>query len=216
MKKAFTLAEVLITLGIIGIVAAMTMPVLIGNYQQQVIETKLKRVYSVMNQAIKLSEVDNGDAKYWPMTLRPIEFYNKYYKNYLKVTGIEELGESEDDGILIYFADGSVLKSYRQGRDYNFFIDYKKYKQNKTTLLLGKDVFSFRFAPNDLSSKNKYHQNRGFESYKYDWNGTEEDLYNGWIGCNKNISYNGRQSDFCTALIQYHNWKIPDNYPIKF
>ena len=43
MKKfAFTLAEVLITLGIIGIVAALTMPVLIEHHQKQVIETKLK------------------------------------------------------------------------------------------------------------------------------------------------------------------------------
>ena len=33
-KRAFTLAEVLITLGIIGIVAALTMPTLIGNYQK--------------------------------------------------------------------------------------------------------------------------------------------------------------------------------------
>lgn len=34
-KKAFTLAEVLITLGIIGIVAALTMPSLIANYKKQ-------------------------------------------------------------------------------------------------------------------------------------------------------------------------------------
>ena len=33
MKKGFTLAEVLITLGIIGVVAAMTIPTLIANYQ---------------------------------------------------------------------------------------------------------------------------------------------------------------------------------------
>lgn len=34
IKPAFTLAEVLITLGVIGVVAAMTMPVLIQNYQK--------------------------------------------------------------------------------------------------------------------------------------------------------------------------------------
>ena len=38
-KAAFTLAEVLITLGIIGIVAAMTMPMLIAKYQKLVVET---------------------------------------------------------------------------------------------------------------------------------------------------------------------------------
>ena len=38
-KVAFTLAEVLITLGIIGVVAAMTMPMLIAKYQKLVVET---------------------------------------------------------------------------------------------------------------------------------------------------------------------------------
>ena len=42
-RYAFTMAEVLITLGIIGIVAAMTLPALIGNYQKKVLATKLKK-----------------------------------------------------------------------------------------------------------------------------------------------------------------------------
>ena len=44
--KAFTLAEVLITIGIIGIVAALTLPTLIGNYRKSVVENKLKSTYS--------------------------------------------------------------------------------------------------------------------------------------------------------------------------
>ncbi len=45
MKKrvAFTLAEVLITLGIVGIIAAMTIPQLIQNYEKHVIEVQLKK-----------------------------------------------------------------------------------------------------------------------------------------------------------------------------
>lgn len=38
-KKAFTLAEVLITLGIIGVVAAMTLPTLVGEYQKKQCDT---------------------------------------------------------------------------------------------------------------------------------------------------------------------------------
>lgn len=37
MKKAFTLAEVLITLGIIGVVAALTIPTLVNNYRKKAI-----------------------------------------------------------------------------------------------------------------------------------------------------------------------------------
>ena len=56
MKKGFTLAEVLITLGIIGIVAAMTIPTLVANYQERswgtaatVFERKLEEALKTMN-----------------------------------------------------------------------------------------------------------------------------------------------------------------------
>ncbi len=58
--KAFTLAEVLITLGIIGIVAAMTLPALIQKNQETELTTRAKRTYSELNQAIKLYEAQNG------------------------------------------------------------------------------------------------------------------------------------------------------------
>ena len=57
-RAAFTLAEVLITLGIIGVVAAMTMPSLIANYQNRVLLTAVKKTYSVFNNAVKLALSD--------------------------------------------------------------------------------------------------------------------------------------------------------------
>ena len=56
MKKAFTLAEVLITLGVIGVVAAMTLPSLIQKHNEKVIVTQLKKVYSTFSQAYKMAE----------------------------------------------------------------------------------------------------------------------------------------------------------------
>ena len=67
-KLAFTLAEVLITLGIIGIVAALTLPALIQTNKNKEVETKLKKIYSVMNQAILISETANGPKEYWTWT----------------------------------------------------------------------------------------------------------------------------------------------------
>ena len=58
-RAAFTLAEVLITLGIIGVVAAMTMPSLITNYKYKVLENQLKAAYSDLNQAAKMFQVHN-------------------------------------------------------------------------------------------------------------------------------------------------------------
>ncbi len=64
-RSAFTLTEVLITLGIIGIVAALTLPMLTAHYRKRVIETRLKKFYSTINQAIELSEVKNGPKEHW-------------------------------------------------------------------------------------------------------------------------------------------------------
>ena len=43
-NKAFTLAEVLVTLGIVGVIAAMTIPMLITNYQKRLTLTRLKKL----------------------------------------------------------------------------------------------------------------------------------------------------------------------------
>ena len=60
-KAAFMLAEVLITLGIIGIIAAMTLPSLINNYKSKELETGFKKNYSAINQAINMYTADTGE-----------------------------------------------------------------------------------------------------------------------------------------------------------
>ena len=62
---AFTLAEVLITLGIIGVVAAMTIPTLIANYQEKQTVTALKKAFSTLSQAYKMATIENGVASGW-------------------------------------------------------------------------------------------------------------------------------------------------------
>lgn len=60
MKKAFTLAEVLITLGIIGVVAAMTLPALIQQNRNKELQTGLKKAYSVLQQAFLFYQAETG------------------------------------------------------------------------------------------------------------------------------------------------------------
>jgi prepilin-type N-terminal cleavage/methylation domain-containing protein len=55
-RFAFTLAEVLITLGIIGIIAALTMPTLIANYKEKEAVARLKKAYSVLSSAFSLAQ----------------------------------------------------------------------------------------------------------------------------------------------------------------
>ena len=56
---AFTLAEVLITLGIIGVVAALTIPTLISNHQKKVYVTQLKKSVNTLTNGFKLILADN-------------------------------------------------------------------------------------------------------------------------------------------------------------
>jgi len=64
-RCAFTLAEVLITLGIIGVVAAMTLPTLVQKQQEKVAITKLKKAYSILSQAYYSAISEYGNSSEW-------------------------------------------------------------------------------------------------------------------------------------------------------
>ena len=57
---AFTLAEVLVTLGIIGVVSAMTVPTLMQNYQRQSYVTQLHKTYNEFSHAILRFQTDRN------------------------------------------------------------------------------------------------------------------------------------------------------------
>ena len=67
--KAFTLAEVLITLGVIGVVSAITMPVIHSKIQDYILKNRFKKVYNTYSSAIQMMNIENGDV------------YSCYYDN---------------------------------------------------------------------------------------------------------------------------------------
>lgn len=64
-RKSFTIAEILVTLAIIGVVAAMTMPVIYVKYKEQITIVKVKKTYSVLSQAFKLAGAHNDRVDLW-------------------------------------------------------------------------------------------------------------------------------------------------------
>ena len=82
---AFTLAEVLITLGIIGVVAAMTLPTLISKADRDAKIANVKKAHSVLNQAIKLSTIDNEDYETWDSSLSIKDYVKLYFAPYMNI-----------------------------------------------------------------------------------------------------------------------------------
>ena len=229
MKRAFTLAEVLITLGIIGVVAAMTMPTLIQKNNNKVVETRLMKFYSTINQAIKMAEVDYGDKKYWYEDLAGAEFdkdgkpvpgssaqekwFNKYLAPYMKILKTET---GYDGGLMVYFPDGSVLQSTENFSDWFFYTGERCAKPenfNELYSLYGKCAFGFNYNPSSENSLWKYHYNKGFEPRKYHWDGTEKQIKEACYNDKSMGDVNGRA--YCATVIQLNGWKIPDDYPYK-
>ena len=86
---AFTLAEVLITLGIIGVVAAMTLPSLVQNYKEKQTVVALKKFYSTMSQAFNSAKSEGIEPEDWA-TEKTADGYGadefmSHIKPYLKI-----------------------------------------------------------------------------------------------------------------------------------
>ena len=222
-KIAFTLAEVLITLGIIGVVAALTMPALIQQQHKLVVETRLKKFYSVINQAITMSERDNGDKLYWTPSDSD-DLWNLYLKKYIKYVKEEDYYYGRPRKV-VYFADGSVVvvdvyystnadgsvNEKTTGGHFLFFPFAKDFKptlsETEFANLYSKKLFSFGFWPNTEGDIWKQHYNKGVEPYKVRWDGDADKL--------KEKCYDGTELQWCTAVIQYNNWEIPKDYPYR-
>ena len=224
-KIAFTLAEVLITLGIIGVVAAMTIPTLMANHRKKVVETKLEKIYSVMNQAINLTNAEYGDVTNWIIdcgssnsptcSINEVEnWFNSTIGKHLETLKTGKTKNKTDDILLIYLKDGSILGVTNYIYDMFFYVNSDAISNARS----GKNYFLFRFNPILLSHQNneeaqkdlKYSLKPTFEPYSNYWNGTREQLIDGHsFSCAQNHA-------FCAKLIQYDGWKISKDYPVKF
>ena len=222
-KIAFTLAEVLITLGIIGVVAALTLPSLIDNHNKKVVEARLEKFYSLMNQAIRMAELDYGPREYWfednsDRTLQE-EWCKKYiipYMNVVKFDYVYCLGEKL---FTIFFADGSTVSmATGNGRDWLFApggIEKCFDKYEGIPYASGKCIFPFYYNPTQKANGSGFYQ-WNFEPFMSGWDGTENSLkYHANYGCYNQNTNSSSWHAYCTRLIQYNGWKIPKDYPFR-
>lgn len=222
--SAFTLAEVLITLGIIGVVAAMTMPALIANTRKSEYSNKLKKVYSSLSQAILLSEAqtgissldwerngmiynEDGEYDYEANDNENYNFFMKYLAPSFKYTSIEKGGFIEEDGeekfkgTKVYLADGTILV-FTNGSCFDIVADLNG---NRIPNQSGKDIYRFLLCPRGNAPAHFGNKNQNFGPYTPAYCPTREIALQ---KCKENSAY-------CSTLLMYDNWEFKDDYPYK-
>jgi len=233
-KIGFTLAEVLITIAIIGIVAALTIPNLVMKYQKHVVETHLKKAYVTFTEVINRSIVDNGVPRHWDLPAVEADneqentkfFVEKYMLPYLNNVEFCDTGITSKKcaqyvgcgwaGRNYILADGTMFSicAYRNGTTgeeqagLNFAIKREK------------DIFRNKFAFNI-----NYDTGEILPNY-FNKTKTREDYINGFhidnekyndgegydIACNRKSDAD-YPSHGCTSLIWLDGFKIKDDYP---
>lgn len=139
-KKAFTLAEVLITLGIIGVVATMTIPTLINKYYEKQTVTKVIEIQSIISQAIRLVEEDYGTPENWDLTTgfytkEDAEKIGEIMKHGLKIS--LDCGTSDIQGKCVYTNSYKYLNNEGATQNYRTGGTYKVVLNNGVSLWFG-------------------------------------------------------------------------------
>lgn len=229
MKKAFTLAELLITLGIIGIVAALTLPILVEKYQKMQTATQLKKSYSEISQLLKRSEVDNESMGDWDYTLSGKDFYYRYLNSYIKK--VREIPNSEFKNYMVYknlngtkctgevwctvgssfytyLSNGTVMgimSHHGQTMYKAVTIDVNGDKQPNQ---LGKDVFVFSMSKTQKQLVPYGLGDAGVQGGQLGNYNRSKIMNGGGYACNKNSL-----GIWCAALVYIDNWEFEDDYP---
>lgn len=170
-KLAFTLAEVLITLGIIGIVAAITIPQLINNYKAKRLRTQFLKSYSTIQQAFKEMEAD--DVSTDPTTYNTLEYY-KTFMNYLQAP--MDCGIGDNKYLPCVYMKDSSSKDYKSYKTYDgktnasmiLFDDGQIVLQDGTLLLFENYAPRMRvFVSVDLNGYNNKPNRWGYDLFTF-------------------------------------------------
>ena len=213
---SFTLAEILLVIGIIGFVAAMTIPALINSYQKNAAIETIKKEYTSLAQAVKQSESDNGNNADWDwgtgMTAR--QSFDTYWGPYLRVdiycttytdcgysssapwkvlnnTSAGTTAVSTTSRTSVILSDGSfLLVGIVGGTTNTIMIDINA---GKPPNMFGKDVFYLVLDTN-----------KGLMPYGYNLAMTT---------INSNCATGVAGGNFCLAKIMMDGWQMKSDYP---
>ena len=236
---AFTLAEVLITLGIIGVVAAITLPSLVQNYRKSVVENKLKSEYSLISNAIRMSEAKNGSSEDWATCDEAYSFEctKSFFDTYLapelktvKICGNDNkeecwtepvslsgkkgyLSPLIDMGLTAILSNGTSLYMWAGGQNSkaaHLQIWFDIDGPTKGKGIIGADVFG---TITFFKAREEIRAGTFMQGCAklLDVDNYKNDTE---YGCSKDVDTQFA-GFYCGALIEQNGWKIPKDYPVR-
>lgn len=224
----FTLSEVLLTLGIIGVIAALTIPQLVSNYQKKVVPIRLKKMYNTLWNAIYMAEEENGPTDNWTFNDddEAREFYKTQIKSRMKCVDRKVNRSYYFEGMNCSLPDGSYIvlhdmRSYgllevifypfsdKKSLSYNYATPGNKHRRNyfrcNVWLAPRKVPGSELPAKTEVTVMNQ-------DATKV----PREKLLNGPGPGNSPYEYcgnGGTGAASCFQLIKRDGWEIKDDYP---
>ncbi len=211
------------TLVVIGIIAAITVPVIMTKHKKTEYSTKLKKFYSTMSNAIKLAEIEQGSPSYeWDYSEETDVFKNyllKYLNCEQKNINVCALGNDE------YFTDDSNFGDcYTQKACFfndGVFFTYHTYenKNMEFSVILtglnkrstyGKDIYAFDIG----RSINIYNLDNPDEMYNMICEGLQPRGVDPCIKDNNPLEICKGEQSYCTPVI-FNNGFDFNNYPYR-
>jgi len=231
--KSFTLAEVLITLVIIGIIAAITVPVVIQNCKRQELTSKLKKFYSTMTNALKLAEIKEGvqsaDWEEWDSLTGDCDIiFDKLIDNINNIKKIDY--ESLINGEGSNFAKKSADKDGYSPINFEYQIADGMFigcsggptsegmdiivdlNGDKAPNELGRDVFWFYMYPRAFMEieNSRYNINlKPFDGYILWWGGDNPTTREGVKDYCRNYGW------YCSRLLLMDGLEFKNDYPLR-
>ncbi len=241
--SGFSLAEVLITLVIIGVIAAITVPTLITKYQKEQTVARLKKAYSSFSQAFVKSQTDFGTNYTFDIDFgnndEKERAFKEHFLKYIKYSKYCKENFSECYPSKVYNLDGSLFWNFEatnsRPNSYAYALDdgicvvswlardhiqfYTDINCKKGPNKLGRDIFQITLF---TAIKTDYSNIKGFSRV-----GVHFPRYSSASGdmdfnmtrqdlLSEDSIYNcnkNRRGNNCGAVIQMDGWRIADDYP---
>lgn len=208
-KSGFTLAEVLLTMTIVGIVAAMTIPTLHYQRVKKEYSAKLKNFYSRIDNAILDMEMDKGSFRDMKLPSSHAECYKWYMTNIDPYLGHEfvEYNATSPQNSKVYFKDGSAIVTFWKGGCMDIIYDTNG---DKAPNQEGYDRYRYLFCFADGGRTDHFGNKDIF------WGTYGSGLTGSSVTRKQMIDKCKTERPWCTRLLQNDQWEFKSDYPHKF